>query len=282
MRKLLLLFLLSLLYAGTQLAAQEIEILSFVPTLDISAKLNPVYDKNGSAAALLKISIASNKVSFDGNIIGKPTYEHGDWLLNIPSGAKFIHISVDGYIGKNFEFPLEIEGYHTYEMIVNLPIKEKGKALIQPSISISSVHTSYGLMAGYVKNRFGGYVRAKSDFNFGIPIIGTCDSHGKVDGSQMWLTGEETRKSRYAITGGALFRAIKHLYVYVGAGYGSRILAWQSSNKRDYYKVDIASFTGFEAETGLVANFGIFAFSAGVQTNRFKYVEANVGIGVLF
>lgn len=281
-RRMRKLFLLILLFIGRSLSAQEIEILSFAPTMDITAKLNPVYDDNGQATALLKISVASDKVSFDGNFIGVPVYEHGDWLLHVPSGTKDIRINVAGYTGTNFEFPINIESYHTYEMIVNLPIKERGKALIMPSLSISSIHTSYGIMAGYVKKKFGGYVRAKSDFQFGIPIVGTCDAQGKSGGSQLWLTGENTRKSRYAFTAGAIFRIISPLYFYAGAGYGSRILAWQNYNGTDYYKVTSSSFTGVEAEVGLLAHFGIFAISAGVQTNQFKYVEANVGIGVLF
>lgn len=279
MRKIILLLL---LFAGVTAAAQEIEILSFEPTMDISAKLNPVFDDNGQAAALLRISLASDKVSFDGNIVNEPAYEHGDWLIYLPAGSKFIRINVDGYTGMNYDFPINIESYHTYEMVVNLPIKEKGKALIMPSFSISSVHTSYGIMVGYVHNKFGGYIRAKSDFNFGIPVVGTCDAQGLVDGSQIWLTGKDTRKSRFAITAGAFFRIAAPLYVYVGAGYGSRILAWQSSIETDYYKVSSASFIGVEAETGIMANFGIFAISAGVQTNQFKYVEANLGIGLMF
>lgn len=278
-RKILFLFL---LFVGGSAAAQEIEILSFEPTMDLSAKLNPVYDDNGQAAALLRISLASDKVSFEGIIIGDPVREHGDWLLYLPAGARFIRISVEGYTAMNYDFPTGIESYRTYEMAVNLPIKEKAKALIMPSFSISSGHTSYGIMLGYAKKGFGGYVRAKSDFNFGIPVAGSCDEQGKAGDQQLWLTGEETRKSRYAVTAGALFRVLPPLYLYAGAGYGSRILAWQSSNKTEYYRVESSSFTGVEAEAGIIANFGIFAVSAGIQTNQFKYLEANVGIGVLF
>lgn len=279
MRKLLLLFCLSI---GISLSAQEIEIVSFEPTMDISAKLNPVYDGTGQATALLRISLASDEVAFEGNIVGEPIREHGDWILYLPAGIKFIRISVEGYTAMNYDFPTNIESYRTYEMAINLPIKEKAKALIMPSLSISSVHTSYGIMVGFAKKGFGGYIHAKSDFQFGIPIVGTCDEHGKVDDLQLWLTGEETRKSRFSITAGALFKVCSPLYIYTGAGYGSRILAWQSSNKTDYYKVEPSSFTGIEAEAGIIVRLGIFALSAGVQTNQFEYFEANAGIGVLF
>ena len=42
------------------------------------------------------------------------------------------------------------------------------------------------------------------------------------------------------------------------------------------------SFTGYEAELGLIYRPGVISFSAGVQTNQFKYYEANVGIGLMF
>ena len=278
MRKLFILFF---LFLGAILSAQEIEVVSFEPTLDISAKLNPVYDINGQAGAMLRISLASDKVSFEGNILESSMRDYGDWIVYVPSGTRFIRISVEGYAVMNYIFPVNIESYHTYEMVVNLPVKEKAHALIMPTYSIGTSQSSYGLMIGFAK-KIGGYIRAKSDFNFGITTVGVCDASGNTDEGSIWLTGQDTKKSRLAITGGALFRVAKPLYLYVGAGYGSRILAWQSSNNTDYYRVEPVSFTGFEAEAGILANFGIFAISAGVQTNQFKYVEANLGIGLMF
>lgn len=277
MRKL---YMLILLFLCAVLSAQEIEVVSFEPTLDITAKLNPVYDMNGEAGAMLRISLASDKATFEGNILGTPMRDHGDWIVYVPSGTRFIRISVEGYTAMNYNFPVSIEPYHTYEMVVNLPVKEKACALIMPTYSIGKSQSSYGLMVGFAK-KFGGYIRAKSDFNFGLTTVGTCDASGNVGGSTAWLTGQDTKKSRFAITGGALFRVAKPLYLYVGAGYGSRILAWQSYDG-EYYRVETSSFTGIEAEAGLLLKLGVFALSAGVQTNQFKYMEANIGVGVMF
>ena len=277
MRKLLTLLL---LLVGTALTAQEIEIQSFEPTLDISAKINPIYDANGDAGALIRISIASDNASFSGNIIGEPLRDHGDWLVYVPTGSQFLRISVDGYASVNFDFPIRIESFRTYELRINLPSREKANTLILPTYSISNVHSSYGLMIGYV-NRFGGYFRVKSDFNFGLSTIGDCDDKGRDGLSSLWLTGEDTKKSRLAITAGAMFRIGRPIYAYIGAGYGYRTLAWQNYDGT-YYKVTPSSFSGIEAETGLLARLGVIALSAGVQTNQFKFVEANLGIGLMF
>ena len=42
------------------------------------------------------------------------------------------------------------------------------------------------------------------------------------------------------------------------------------------------TFNGIEADLGLVLRAKNIAFSAGVQSNSFKYFEATVGIGIMF
>ena len=42
------------------------------------------------------------------------------------------------------------------------------------------------------------------------------------------------------------------------------------------------SYTHLEGELGAVARFGGVAVSLGVQTNQFKQVEGNIGIGIMF
>ena len=83
---------------------------------------------------------------------------------------------------------------------------------------------------------------------------------------------------------GYLRKIIDPLFMYVGGGYGSRVLAWKmfADGNYDWARVTPSSFTGYEVELGLIYRPGVIAFSAGVQTNQFKYFEANVGIGVLF
>lgn len=47
-------------------------------------------------------------------------------------------------------------------------------------------------------------------------------------------------------------------------------------------KIASKCYKGVEAEIGGIARFGGVAVSLGVQTNRFKTVEGNFGIGIMF
>lgn len=117
------------------MAAQEIEILSFEPKLDFSAKINPVYDDNGDAGALIRISMASDNALFSGNIIGEPQRDPGDGLVYVPAESQFLRISVEGYASVTFDFSIRIESFHTYELRINLPSREKAKTWILPTYS---------------------------------------------------------------------------------------------------------------------------------------------------
>ncbi|MFK2252510.1 hypothetical protein ACIXNM_14545 [Bacteroides fragilis] len=79
----------------------------------------------------------------------------------------------------------------------------------------------------------------------------------------------------------------KTLYLYAGVGYGSRNYAKEVDGEVDgiqnpYVKINSDCYKGVEAELGAVARFGGVAVSLGVQTNQFKQVEANIGIGIMF
>ena len=279
MRRLIAAMALSLLVLN--LVAQEPVVTSFaVNGTDIEAKLNPVYDLNGQACALVRVNIPTRDVTFEGNIIGVPVWNSGEWLVYMPGASQNLKIKPQGYSTITYTFADQLQPYYSYDLSVSLPSREKIRSLVMPTFSIGTTsHTSYGLMVGFVK-KFGGYVRAKSDFNFGLQLSGECDDQGYVEGIQAWLTGA-SRVSRWAITAGGIAKIFKPLYVYAGVGYGQRTLAWENSDG-GYYKVVPSSYSGVEPELGLILRFGAFAVSAGVQTNSFKYWEANLGVGVMF
>ena len=155
--------------------------------------------------------------------------------------------------------------------------------LMMPTFSFNQAQSSYGLMLGLGKKN-GGFIHAKTDFHFGLNPALSCDADGIINGVKGWFSGEP-HKSRFAITAGYLRQIVEPLYAYAGGGYGRRILAWEMYGAEDTYdlvRVAPNSFTGFEAELGLIFRRGNFAVSAGVQTNQFTYYEANVGIGVMF
>ena len=159
-----------------------------------------------------------------------------------------------------------------------LPAKERTRAIIMPQYSFGKNQGAYGLMVGFVK-KHGAFLRAKSDFSF-ISTHGACDENGLIDGHMPWYTGKSAKK-RWAVTAGYVARVAKPLYLYGGVGYGQRVLAWERQDG-SYVEYQENTYKGIEAELGVMGRFGIFALSAGVQTNSFKYMEFNVGVGVMF
>ena len=151
------------------------------------------------------------------------------------------------------------------------------KILAMGSISVFP-QMSYGAMLGYVK-KFGGYVKFRSDFNSVSPAY-NCTSDGKMDNGVFWASGLQ-KKTRMQATAGMLFRLSGSVYPYVGAGYGSRGVYWEDSGN-SWAKVTDYSCTGVAAEAGMIFRMGPVAVSAGVSTTSFKYIEAEVGIGVMF
>lgn len=167
------------------------------------------------------------------------------------------------------------------EITFTLNIRSKDvlddKILAMASLSVFP-QMSYGAMVGYVK-KLGGYAKFRSDFSSVTPSY-DCASDGTFDGGLFWASGRQ-KKSRMQATAGMLFRATKTVYPYVGAGYGSRGVYWEDSEGSWAQVIDY-SCKGVAVEAGLIFGIGPVAVSAGVSTTSFKYVEAEVGIGVMF
>ena len=70
-------------------------------------------------------------------------------------------------------------------------------------------------------------------------------------------------------------------YLYAGVGYGTRTLVWETVGGK-WGKNKDHSLEGVEAEIGGILSAGPMVFSLGLQTNSFKYLEGNLGIGVIF
>lgn len=162
--------------------------------------------------------------------------------------------------------------------------KEKEResyGLVLPVVGVHPSQLSYGLMAGFVK-RTGGYVKFRHSFSKASDNGGECNDEGveSAMGQMRWYSGR-TAKSRMAVTAGLLQQLWKPVYLYAGVGYGERLLSWETTGG-EWIKNTDHSFKGVEAEIGGIIRYGLLAVSLGVQTNSLKYVEANVGIGVIF
>ena len=93
----LLLFLLLSVMQGV--LAQEMTVKSFeLLSNDIIARTSARNDRNGTPCAVIRVGIALQGVVFDGNTIGKPVYNTGEYLVYVPEGSRQITIRHNSYV----------------------------------------------------------------------------------------------------------------------------------------------------------------------------------------
>ena len=158
---------------------------------------------------------------------------------------------------------------------------ERPRVMVMPVMGFRTSQMSYGLMVAAMR-RTGGYIKAKYSFSNTPSDDFECNDVGMSgeDGEVQWYTGK-TEKSRLSVTGGIVQRLWKPFYLYAGVGYGTRTLVWETVGGK-WGKNKDHSLEGVEAEIGGILSAGPLVFSLGLQTNSFKYLEGNLGIGVIF
>ena len=158
---------------------------------------------------------------------------------------------------------------------------ERPRVMVMPVMGFRTSQMSYGLMVAAMR-RTGGYIKAKYSFSNTPSDDFECNDVGMSgeDGEVQWYTGK-TEKSRLSVTGGIVQRLWKPFYLYAGVGYGTRTLVWETVGGK-WGKNKDHSLGGVEAEIGGILPAGPMVFSLGLQTNSFKYLEGNLGIGVIF
>lgn len=263
--------------------AQELKITSFQRLdRDLLARTQQRLDLNDVPCAILRVSVANVKsFGFEGNIIGDISYKQGEAIIYMTSGSRNITINSDKFGTLRYEFNEKLEKQVVYKLSMKLEQDEakKIRTLVMPSIGIGTP-LDYGLMLGVVR-KVGFFLKAKSNFESQATTL-ECTSSGAdaANGNVYWMKGN-AKYSRLAVTGGLMFRLILPLYLYVGGGYGYREVAWETYDGEWAKNID-ESYSGAEAELGLIFRMKNFAISAGVQSNSFKYFEGNVGIGIMF
>ena len=182
-------------------------------------------------------------------------------------------------IEKDFFFPMD----STITIFAGKTIKPKEprRTLVMAEVGYHPSQISFGAMVGIVSKN-GAYLRFRSDFGSASTEL-ECDDTGALDngtGTPYYKEGITT-KARMSITAGYLRQIIKPLYAYIGAGYGNRVLAWETIDSELVKNTD-HSATGVAAELGAIGRLGQFAVSVGFQTVNFKYHELSAGIGFFF
>jgi hypothetical protein len=218
--------------------------------------------------------------TFEGNIIGDVIYKPGEAIVYMTQGSRNITIKSDKFGSLKYDFDEKLQKQVVYKMTLKLIQSDANKirTLVMPVVGLGEA-TSFGAMIGVVK-KYGFYVKAKTNLKSQSTDL-ECDGDGLYeDGTPMWFTGQKTT-SRLAVTAGLLYRASLPLYLYAGAGYGYKKLAWETADGTWAENTD-KTYTGPEVEAGLILRSKNFAVSAGLQTNSFKYVEATIGVGIMF
>ena len=192
-------------------------------------------------------------------------------------------------IEKDFFFPMDSTvtifagktSSLTFKMKSTIKPKEPRRTLVMAEVGYHPSQISFGAMVGIVSKN-GAYLRFRSDFGSASTEL-ECDDTGTLAngaGTPYYKEGVTT-KARMSITAGYLPQIIKPLYAYIGAGYGNRVLAWETIDGELVKNTD-HSATGVAAELGAIGRLGQFAVSVGFQTVNFKYHELSAGIGFFF
>jgi hypothetical protein len=192
-------------------------------------------------------------------------------------------------IEKDFFFPMDSTvtifagktSSLTFKMKSTIKPKEPRRTLVMAEVGYHPSQISFGAMVGIVSKN-GAYLRFRSDFGSASTEL-ECDDTGALSngaGTPYYKEGVTT-KARMSITAGYLRQIIKPLYAYIGAGYGNRVLAWETIDGELVKNTD-HSATGVAAELGAIGRLGQFAVSVGFQTVNFKYHELSAGIGFFF
>ena len=170
----------------------------------------------------------------------------------------------------------------TFTMISTIKPKEPRRMLVMAEVGYHPSQLSYGGMIGFVRKN-GAYVKFRSDFGSASADL-ECDDSGALtsggEGTPYYKEGV-TQKARLSVTAGYLRQLWKPVYLYAGAGYGSRTLAWETV-EGELVKNTEHSAVGAAAELGVIGRLGKFALSVGFHTVNFKHHEVTVGVGIIF
>ena len=219
-------------------------------------------------------------VSVNGEKVGQTDYASGRMSL----GTYKIHVEKADYFPKDTTVNVTAENDANVwiPLLSSLPPAEGRRTLVMLEAGWHPSQLSFGAMVGMVETN-GAYLRFRSDFGSASADL-ECDDSGSLTSGGTGLPYYKegaTSKSRMSVTAGYLRRLAKPLYLYVGAGYGSRTLAWETIDGELVKNTD-HSASGIAGEIGAIGRFGKFALSAGYQTVNFKYHEASLGIGFMF
>lgn len=220
------------------------------------------------------------EVRLNGSYVGLTPYNSG----RLSPGRYSVNVSKKDFFPIDTTFVVHPGGRtisHTFTLKSSIKPAEPRRTIAILDMGFGASQTSFGAMVGVVSDN-GAYLHFRSDFGTAGADL-ECDDTGTLtaggEGTPYYKEGV-SHKSRLSITAGYLRRIIKPLYLYAGAGYGKRTLAWETVQDELVKNTD-HSADGLAFEFGGIVRMGVFALTAGYHTVNFKYHEASVGIGVI-
>ena len=181
----------------------------------------------------------------------------------------------------------------TFRMISTIKPKIPMNTLVLLQAGYNPNSTTFGAMLGFGKNKNGFYIGFRSDFGSAGSDL-ECNENGTIgDGSIPPFYKEGvTHQSRMSVTAGYFRRLNQTIYLYAGAGYGSRTLSYELDERAEdesgkslegiQVKDTSKSPAGVAFELGGILRFNKFLISAGYHTVNAKYHEVSAGIGMIF
>lgn len=169
----------------------------------------------------------------------------------------------------------------TFKMKSTIKPKEARRILVMAEVGYHPSQLSYGGMIGIVRKN-GVFARFRSDFGSASTTL-ECDDSGILSAPEKpgYFKEGVTHKSRMSVTAGYLRQIAKPLYLYAGAGYGSRVFAWETVDGELVKNTD-HSVSGVAAEVGAIGQYKQVALSLGLHTVNFKHNEVCIAVGFMF
>lgn len=103
--------------------AQEMSVKSFeYLDTDLTARTNPKFDINDNPAAVIRVGIALQGVVFEGNVLGEPVYNTGEYLVYMSAGSRKLTVRHQNFVPLEVTFAdyeiKQLEGRSTYRLTI--------------------------------------------------------------------------------------------------------------------------------------------------------------------
>lgn len=312
-RLLIILFLLGcFLSAG----AQDFKVVSFsLLESDLTARVDPVFDLNGDACALIKV-IGDKRFEISGPLgIVSRVDRTAETLLYVPAGTKLLTISHPRWgMLRNYPLPMTLEGKNTYELILEpLIVREyvtelmpdtlieapviDSVAMAPPSMEIQvKVKKSYpshwifmaqggvgkvlssGVMVAHLY-KYGFYASFLSNWASVKSDGLECNKNGTLFSTNTTPYYISTsRQTFYAVDAGATLLLSRNMYLYGGAGYGTRQKYWETIEGTVVKNKDLST-EGIVLSVGFIFTYKHLSAQIGFKSIALKDFMLTAGIG---